>query len=82
MEIATPTVAGVESGKPAGQRDRIERDARVIVLAHEGEGLPADRPVAEGGALGAAGDDADVLHPRESTVLEPAGNRLPLAPSR
>jgi hypothetical protein len=44
--------------------DRIERDARVVVLAHDGEGLAADRLVAKCRPLGAAGHDADVLHSR------------------
>ena len=34
----------------------------MIVLADERESLAADRLVAQRGALGAAGDDADVLH--------------------
>src|SRR5574341_272959 len=55
-------VPGVERRQPAGHRDRIERDARMVVLADEAQGLAADGLIAERGALRAAGHDADVLH--------------------
>src|SRR5262249_47347159 len=50
-------VFDLERRHPPRQRDRAQRDLRVIALA-----LAADGLVAEGRALGAAGDDADVFH--------------------
>jgi hypothetical protein len=55
-------VAGIERRHPLRHRDRVERDAGVIVLADDSEGLAANGLVAERGPFGAAGDDADVLH--------------------
>ncbi len=55
-------VARVERRKPCRHRNRVHRDARMIVLADESERVPADRLIAERRALRAASHDPDVLH--------------------
>ena len=55
-------VARVERGNPPGHRDRVERDARMIVLTDESQSLLADRPVTKRRSLRAARDDANVSH--------------------
>ena len=60
-------VTGVEGGHPAGHRDRVHRDAGMVVLTHEVEPDRGDLLVAERGALGAAGDDPDVVDGSERT---------------
>ena len=64
-----PPVAAVDALHVRGERGRVHRDFGVVVRAEERGALHADGPVAEGGALCGAGDDADVLC--HNSILQP-----------
>ena len=69
-------VLGVKGGHPLGERDRIQGDPWVVVLAHQAERFAAHELVAERGALGAAGDDSDVLRARMLRVVAAITGRV------
>src|SRR5262249_26973593 len=68
-------VARVEGGHVVRHREALEHDLRVVVLAHHGQSLEADRAVTEGRALGAAGHDAD--RARHAARIAPSGQAPP-----